>query len=97
MFDVRLEKYAFKKLRKLLKKNLSLQSKIHLAFDRLGANPFDPPLNTHKVNSKNFGFKYSSSITPDLRFIWDFDESTQELEIIEILDIGGYSGSRGVY
>ena len=60
-------------------------------------NPFNPPLNTHRVNSKNFGFKYFSSITADLAFIWDFDEDTEELEIIEILDIGGHSGSNGVY
>ena len=97
MFDVRFEKYALKKLRKLLKKNPGLQSKIDLAYERLGANPFDPPLNTHKVNSKNFGFKYSSSITADLRFIWDFDEGTEELEIIEIVDIGGHSGNNSVY
>ena len=97
MFDVRFEKYALKKLRKLLKKNLSLQSKIDLAYEKLSANPLDSPLNTHKVNSKNFGFKYSSSITSDLGIIWDFDENIEELEIIEILDIGGHSGSNGVY
>ena len=81
----------------MVKKNKSLIQKIGKCLVRLKNNPFDPPLNTHKVNSKNFGIKYSSSVTTSLRFIWDFDEDTEELEITEILDIGGHSGNNSVY
>ena len=75
----------------MIKNNKSLIEKNGKCLIRFKNNPFDPPLNTHKVNSKNFGFKYSSSITAGLLFIWNFDENTEELEIIEILDIGGHS------
>lgn len=97
MFTIRFQDYANKKAKKLVNKNKLLVEKISKCLIRLKNNPFDPPLNTHKVNSKNFGFKYSSSITADLRFIWDFDESSEELEIIEILDIGGHTGKNSVY
>ena len=81
----------------MAKKNKSLIKKIGKCLVRIKNNPFDPPLNTHKVNSKNFGFKYFSSITAGLLFILNFDENTEELEIIEILDIGGHSGSNSAY
>jgi mRNA-degrading endonuclease YafQ of YafQ-DinJ toxin-antitoxin module len=38
---------------------------------------------------------YSSSISGDLRIIWEFSEN--EINIIDLLDIGGHSGSKSVY
>ena len=64
---------------------------------KLKNNPFDTSLGTHKVISKRFDNKYSSKITGDLRLIWDFNLETEKLEIIEIYDIGGHSGTNGVY
>lgn len=97
MFEIVTTQYARKKSAKLLKKNPQLTKVIDQAFEKLKNNPFDFGLHTHKVNSKNFGLKFSSRINGDLRFIWDFNDQTQEIEIIEILDIGGHDGSSSVY
>jgi mRNA-degrading endonuclease YafQ of YafQ-DinJ toxin-antitoxin module len=97
LFEVKFKKYSFKKLQKILKKNPNLKDKIDTAYEKLKNNPFDITLGTHKVNSKKFGLKYSSSITGDLRFIWDFDTENLKIKIIQIFDIGGHSGVDGVY
>lgn len=96
MFAIRFLDYAEKKARKLVKNNSQLQEKIGSCLIKLKHNPFDTSLKTHKVRSKLFGIKYSSSIT-DIRFIWDFDEVSQEIQVIEIYDIGGHSGQNSVY
>jgi mRNA-degrading endonuclease YafQ of YafQ-DinJ toxin-antitoxin module len=95
MFEIVVTQYARKA--KLLKKNSQLAKVIDKAFDKLKNNPFEISLKTHKVNSKNFGLKFASRINGDLRFIWDFNDQTSEIEIIEILDIGGHDGGDGVY
>ena len=97
MFTIVFRDYAIKKAVKLVKKNIQLKESIAKSLYRLKNNPFDQALKTHKVNSRNFGVKYSSSITGNLRFIWDFDQESQEVRIIEILDIGGHSGSGNIY
>ena len=97
LFEVKFKKYSFKKLQKILKKNPNLKDKIDTVYEKLKNNPFDTSLGTHKVNSKKFGLKYSSIITGDLRFIWDFDTESLKVQIIEIFDIGGHSGTDGVY
>jgi mRNA-degrading endonuclease YafQ of YafQ-DinJ toxin-antitoxin module len=97
LFEVKFKKYSFKKLQKILKKNPNLKDKIDTAYEKLKNNPFDITLGTHKVNSKKFGLKYSSSITGDLRFIWDFDTENLKIKIIQIFDIGGHGEVDGVY
>jgi mRNA-degrading endonuclease YafQ of YafQ-DinJ toxin-antitoxin module len=97
LFEIQIQTYATKKARKLVKKNIKLEVKIASCLVKLKNNPFDISLGTHKVNSKKFGLKYSSIITGDLRFIWDFDTESLKVQIIEIFDIGGHSGTDGVY
>lgn len=97
MFKIQFNKNSAKKVKKLLSKNSQLISKLTKATDILIEDPFYPSLNTHTVNSKKYGEKYSSRITGDLRFIWQFDQNEGVLEVIEILDIGGHTGSNGVY
>ena len=38
---------------------------------------------------------YSSAVTGDLRILWQFHPT--EADTIELLDIGGHSGSKKVY
>lgn len=97
MFTIQFNKNSAKKVKKLLTKNTKLLVKIAKATDTLKEDPFYPSLKTHTVNSKKYGEKYSSWITGDLRFIWEFDEQNDQVEIIEILDIGGHGGSNSVY
>jgi mRNA-degrading endonuclease YafQ of YafQ-DinJ toxin-antitoxin module len=97
MFEINLQKYVAKKLQKLLKNNKILQVRFDIVINKISQDPFEVSLRTHKVNSKLFGEKYSSSLTLDLRIIWDFDKTTNELEIIDIFDVGGHSGNNSVY
>ena len=58
-------------------------------------DPFYPSLKSHKVNTRNFGQKWSSWITGDLRIIWDFDEVTKQ--IILLFAVTKHSGSHKEY
>lgn len=64
-------------------------------FQKLALNPAHPSLKSHKVNTPDYGIRWSSWVTPDLRIIWDYYEEEQ-LTIV-LLDIGGHSGSHKVY
>lgn len=85
-------KRKFKKLEKSGRVNLKLFGEIT---ELLRANPFNPTLKTHKVDSPKFGKVWSSKLDADLRLIWNFEDENK-IKIF-ILDIGGHSGSRKVY
>ena len=61
----------------------------------MSRDPFYPSLKSHKVNTKNFGKKWSSWITSDLRIIWDFDEV--EKKVILLFVIAKHSGAYREY
>jgi mRNA interferase YafQ len=84
-----------KKIFKLVSKNHLLQEKIENTLYKLAENPFDISLKTHKVESKICGFAFSSRVTGDLCIIWNFEDGN--INIIDLLDIGGHSGSNSVY
>jgi mRNA-degrading endonuclease YafQ of YafQ-DinJ toxin-antitoxin module len=84
-----------KKYKKLMKNNSDLKSKTILTFEYLQVNPFLSNLKTHKVNSKIKKGVFSSRISGDIRIIWEFSET--KVEVLDLLDIGGHSGSKGVY
>ena len=89
-------KYFLKKAKKLLNKNLQLISAVNKTVEILSQNPKDPKLGSHKVKTPKFGECFSSSITGDLRLIWSYNENN-EVEIIDLLDIGRHSGGGKVY
>ena len=97
MFVIRFLDYAKKKAEKLIKNNAEIQERLNVCLINLKNNPFDLSLKTHKVRSKLFGIKYSSSVTGDIRIIWDFDEENEEIKVLEVYDIGGHSGNKSVY
>ncbi|MBU0619257.1 hypothetical protein KKD62_03415 [Patescibacteria group bacterium] len=45
--------------------------------------------------TKKFGERWASSVTVDLRVIWDYDRK-KKLTIL-VLSLGGHSGKRKVY
>ncbi len=96
-FELRFNKYFLKKIGKITKNNKPLEVKLDRVFEILAINPHYASLKTHKVNSKRFDEKYSSSVTGDLRIIWDFDKTTKAIEIIEVFDLGGHSDKGSVY
>ena len=93
-YNLEFTKKAAKKYKKLTAKNKDLQEKIQETLKILLENPFHAKLKTHKVQITNYGIVHSSSVTQDIRIIWDIEN---DKITITLLDIGGHSGSKGVY
>ncbi len=93
-YQLEVTKKAAKKYKKLTTKNKHLQEKIQEILKILVDDPFHSKLKTHKVQITNYGIVYSSSVTKDIRIIWDVEND--KLTIV-LLDIGGHSGSKGMY
>lgn len=79
----------------LIKGNKEFEKRGEKALRLLKNDPFYPSLKSHKVNTRNFGQKWSSWITSDLRIIWDFDE--KKMQIILLFAITKHSGSHREY
>lgn len=83
-----------RKFKKLVQPGSALAVRFERTLTLLAQNPAAPSLRTHKVNLA--GVKvYSSSVTGDLRVIWRYADGV--LDVIDLLDVGGHEGSRGVY
>ena len=95
MYDINLSENFKKKARKLVQKNSQLQVKISKTIDKLIIDPFQPSIKSHKVITKHGISAFSSRVTGDLRIIWDFNDT--DIQILELLDIGGHSGGGSVY
>ena len=67
--------------KKLIKGNQKKEKKAKKAVKLMRIDPFYPSLKSHKVNTRNFGQKWSSWISGDLRIIWDFDPA-EKMRII---------------
>lgn len=80
---------------KIVGNNEALNKRIKVTLQKLALNPAHPSLQSHKVNTRNFGVRWSSWVTGDLRIIWDYD-AEQRLVLI-LLDIGTHSGADKVY
>lgn len=93
-YHLEFTKKVAKKYKKLTTKNIQLQEKIQEILKVLVDDPFRSKLKTHKVQITNYGIVYSSSVTKDIRIIWEFEKGK---EIIILLDIGGHSGGKSVY
>jgi mRNA-degrading endonuclease YafQ of YafQ-DinJ toxin-antitoxin module len=79
----------------LIKGNKESEKRTEKALKLLKNDPFYPSLKSHKVNTRNFGQKWTSWIAGDLRIIWDFDET--EKQILLLLAISKHSGSHREY
>ena len=93
-YELKITSKAARRYKKLIANNKQLQKKVQDTLSLLVDDPFHNKLKTHKVQISNYGNVYSSSITGDIRIIWDFEK---EKVTIILLDIGGHSGSKGVY
>lgn len=79
----------------LVKHSQEFEKRTEKALKLLKNDPFYPSLKSHKVNTRNFGEKWSSFVTSDLRIIWDFDEERKL--IILLFAITKHSGSHREY
>ena len=79
----------------LIKGNRELEKRTEKSLRLLKNDPFYPSLKSHKVSTRNFGKRWSSFITGDLRIIWGFDETGEK--IIILLAVTKHSGSYKEY
>lgn len=79
----------------IVKGNRQFEKRTQKALRLLKNDPFYPSLKSHKVNTRNFGHKWSSFIAGDLRVIWDFNET--EKKIIILLAITKHTGPHREY
>ncbi|MBI2338186.1 type II toxin-antitoxin system mRNA interferase toxin, RelE/StbE family [Candidatus Daviesbacteria bacterium] len=79
----------------LIKDNQELEKRIEKALRLLKNDPAYPSLKSHKVNTRNFGEKWSSWVTGDLRIIWAFD--AEEKQIILLFAVTKHSGTHKEY
>lgn len=89
-----LTKHAAKRYQKLTQHDSKLKVTIQKVFIAMTKDPFAPILRTHKVHISGYGLVYSSSVTGDLRIIWEIRD---DKVTILILNLGGHSGSKSVY
>lgn len=80
---------------KVVGNNEELNKKLKNTLQKLALNPTNPSLHSHKVDTLAYGQRWSSSVTGDIRIIWDYDSENRL--IILLLDIGGHSGTHKVY
>lgn len=79
----------------IVKNNKEVEKKIKKALHLLEQDPSYPSLKTHRAQTKNYGEKWSSWTTGDIRIIWDYD--TENRLVIILLDIGKHSGAPRAY
>lgn len=94
-YDLVFSKYYIKKVKKIVGKNKLLGELILNKLNELSLNPNNPKLRTHTVDAMFFGTCNSSRINGDLRIIWRYDSN--RFTILNILNIGGHSGTHKVY
>ena len=79
----------------LIKGNKDFEQRAEKALRLLKNGPFYPSLKSHKVNTRNFGQKWSSWITGDLRVIREFGETKKQ--ILLLFAITKHSGPHREY
>lgn len=81
--------------KRLAKNNNPLVERIDKTLLFMRINPFDQKLKTHHVTAPPFGLCWSSSVTGDVRILWDL--SKKEKKTINLYKVGRHSGGSKVY
>jgi mRNA-degrading endonuclease YafQ of YafQ-DinJ toxin-antitoxin module len=95
MYQINFYKDYKPRYKKIVKNDEKLKHKISKTLRLLANNPKHRSLKSHKVNTKHYGYRWSSWVTGDIRVIWDFDQEGKL--IILVLSIGKHSGKFKVY
>jgi mRNA-degrading endonuclease YafQ of YafQ-DinJ toxin-antitoxin module len=67
---------------KICGRNQKLRWKIVKTLKQLAFDPKQPGLKTHKVGTKQFGERWATRVTGDLRIIWDYSQEQGKLLIL---------------
>lgn len=94
-FALRFHRRFLKKRDWYIEQNTSLRDRILATLCCLERDPTDPVLRSHKVLDRKSRIVFSSRVTGELRILWDYRSG--EVHIIDVLDLGGHSGSKKVY
>lgn len=81
--------------KKIIKNNEENLKRTQKALKLLQQDPFYPSLKSHKVSTLNFGTKWSSWVTSNLRIIWDFD--AEQKFVVLLLALAKHSGTHKEY
>lgn len=95
MFALRPLPRFTRKYKKLVQRNQQLEMHFRRVFEQLAENPRSPALRSHKVTARDGRIAFSSEVTGDLRITWRYSQT--EVEVIDLVDTGGHSGSKKVY
>ena len=95
MYRLKFSSQFYRAFSKLIEKDRSLEKRIVKALDLLRKNPHHASLKSRKVQTRNYGPRWSSRATGDIRIIWDFDK--EDNLTIMVLTIGGHSGKKKVH
>lgn len=93
MFTLNTKLRFARELEGLLKKQPELDEQVRSVLTLLEANPRDPRLKSHKATDSDGNSVFSIKVTGDIRIAWDYGEAG----VIDLLRIGGHSGSKKVY
>ena len=80
------EKSFTRSLKKISKRNSSLEEKIYTTLDLLSENPFNPRLDTHKLHGVLQGL-WACSVEYDCRIVFAQEKRRSE-DCIVLIDIG---------
>jgi mRNA-degrading endonuclease YafQ of YafQ-DinJ toxin-antitoxin module len=87
-YELIFTEYFSRKVKKLVKNNATLQTKIVNQLEIMRQNPKDINLGSHKVETSKFGWVFSIKITGDIRILWNYN-SENKIYLI-LLDVGGH-------
>lgn len=94
-FRLRYNASFLRAAKKIFLKNPQISKKVQHTLEIIKQDPFYNSLNSHKVCTLKYGISYSARVTGDLRILWDYSQN--EVQVLDILDIGGHSGKNKVY
>ena len=95
MYTLNFKEQFVKAVKKQIKGNQVLETKLKKTLIQLAQDPNYNSLNSHKVDTVDQIDVWSSWITGDLRIIWNY--SQDKIEVIDVLTLGGHSGGKKVY
>lgn len=95
MFDFNFTDYFDKKYKRVTKGNKSLKKQVYKSLNLLSNNPEHPSLKSHPIRVNKNTVVWSSWVNKSIRIIWNYSDN--QIQIIDLLDIGPHDGSNKVY
>ncbi len=92
MFKILTNKSFDTAYKKRVTGNSQVEKRAIKTIQQLRLNPHHTSLRSHRVTTKQYGKKWSSWVTGDIRIIWELN-----VDSIALYDIGPHTGKHKVY